>query len=74
MNTLLFIGKCCLSGGLACAVSIAFSVTILCMMVSVTDFLGLNYAGHNYLAIHTSMVSLVVSWIISFTCFMSILR
>ena len=74
MNTLLFIGKCCFSAGLACIVSIACSVVMLVVLASIVDILDLNYKGNNYWAIHTSMVTLVVGWVISFGCFMSAIK
>jgi len=74
MSILYFIAKCSLSAGLACIISIAFSLIMLSISASIVDVLGLNYKSNNYWAIHMAMVGLVVSWVISFGCFMSIMK
>jgi hypothetical protein len=47
---------------------------MLSISASIVDVLGLNYKSNNYWAIHMAMVGLVVSWVISFGCFMSIMK
>jgi hypothetical protein len=74
MNTLYFIAKCCLSAGLSCIVSIAFSVIMLVILATLVDALGLNYKGDTYWVFNIVSVSLVISWIISFASFMSIIK
>ena len=74
MNILLFIAKCFLSAGLACLVSIMSSVMITIILAKIVDILELNYKSNTYWVLHISVFALIISWIISFVCFMSILR
>ena len=74
MNTLLFIGKCCLSAGLSFLVAIMSSVMITIILAKIVDILELNYKSNTYWVLHITAITLVISWIISFLCFMSILR
>lgn len=74
MNTLLFIGKCFLSAGLACLVAIMSSIIMTVILAKIVDIMGLNYKGDTYWVLHISIFTLIIGWIISFVCFMSILR
>jgi len=69
-----FIARLCLSAGLSCITSIGFSVVLLAILASLVHLFGLNYRGENYWVFTVSMVGLVISWIISFCCFMSIIK
>ena len=72
MNILNFIGRFLLSIGLACVVSIACSVGIMALLFAIVHAFELNYNRDAYWIFNVSIVSLIVSWIISFGCFMSI--
>jgi hypothetical protein len=74
MNTLLFIAKCFLSAGLACLVAIMSSIMTTIILAKIVDILELNYKGDTYWVLYISLATLVISWIISFFCFWSILR
>ena len=74
MNTLLFLGKCCLSAGLACLVAIMSSIMIAIILAKIVDILGLNYNGDTYWTLNVVGISLIVSWIISFGYFMSTIK
>lgn len=74
MNTLLFIAKCCLSVGLSCLVAIISSIIMTVILAKIVDILELNYKSDTYWVLHISLFTLIISWIISFVCFMSILR
>ena len=74
MNTLYFIAKCCLSAGLSCVTSICCSMMMLALLASLVDALGLNYKGDTYWVFNVVAVSLVLSWIVSFVSFMSIIK
>lgn len=74
MNILDFIGKFLLSIGLACVVSIACSVGIMALLFAIVHAFELNYNRDAYWVFNVSIVSLIVSWIISFGCFMSIIK
>jgi hypothetical protein len=74
MNTLLLIAKGLLSAGLACLVAIMSSIMMTVILAKIVDILGLNYKGDTYWVLHISIFTLIIGWIISFVCFMSILR
>jgi hypothetical protein len=74
MNIFDFIGRFLLSIGLACVVSIACSMGITTLLFSIVNAFELNYKGDNYWVFNVSLISLIISWIISFGCFMSIIK
>jgi hypothetical protein len=74
MNILNFIGKFLLSIGLACVISIACSMGITALLLNIVHAFDLNYNRDAYWVFNVSIVSLIVSWIISFGCFMSIIK
>jgi hypothetical protein len=47
---------------------------MLALLASLVDTLGLNYKGDTYWVFNVVAVSLVLSWIISFISFMSIIK
>jgi hypothetical protein len=74
MNTLYFIARCSLSAGLSCIISIACSVIVLVLLASLVNVLGLNYKSDTYWVFNIVTVSLVISWIISFGCCMTMIK
>lgn len=74
MNLWSFIARLCLSAALSCITSIGFSVVLLAILASLVHFFGLNYRGENYWIFTAAMIGLIFSWIISFGCFMSIIK
>ncbi len=74
MNILDFIGKFLLSIALACVVSIMCSMGITALLFNVVHAFDLNPGRDNYWVFNVSIISLIVSWIISFGCFMSIIK
>jgi hypothetical protein len=74
MNTLEFIGRLSLSAGLACIVSICCSMGITALLFSLAHAFEWNYKGDTYWIFNVSFITLVISWIISFGCFMSITK
>jgi hypothetical protein len=74
MNVWSFIARILLSAGLSCITSIGFSVALLAILASLVHFFELNYRSENYWVFNVSMIGLVISWIISFGCFMSIIK
>jgi len=74
MNIILLIAKGLLSAGLSCLVAVMSSIMTTIILAKIVDILDLNYKGDTYWVLNISLVTLVVSWIISFFCFWSILR
>ena len=74
MNIVYFICKVCLSIGLSFIVSISCSLITLSILASLVDVLKLNYKGDTYWVFNVVLVSLIISWIISFVSFMSIIK
>ena len=70
----LSIAKFLLSMGLACIISIACSIGITALLFIIVHAFELNYKGDNYWVFNVSLISLIISWIISFGCFMSIIK
>jgi hypothetical protein len=74
MSILSFIGRFILSAGLACIMSISFSMGITALLFSLAHAFEWNYRGDTYWIFNVSFITLVISWIISFGCFMSITK
>ena len=74
MNILDFIGRFLLSIALACVVSIMCSMGITALLFNIVHAFELNYNRDAYWVFNVSIISLIVSWIISFGCFMSIIK
>jgi hypothetical protein len=74
MNTLDFIGRFLLSMALACVISIVCSLGITALLLHIVHAFDLNPGRDNYWVFNVTIISLIVSWIISFGCFMSIIK
>jgi len=74
MNILYFIGRFLLSIGLACVISIACSMGITALLLNIVHTFDLNPGRDNYWVFNVLVIVLIVSWIISFGCFMSIIK
>jgi uncharacterized membrane protein HdeD (DUF308 family) len=74
MNIFDFVGRFLLSIGLACVVSIACSMGITSLLFNIVHSFELNQNRDAYWVFNVSIISLIVSWIISFGCFMSIIK
>jgi hypothetical protein len=74
MNIFDFVGRFLLSIGLACVVSIACSMGITSLLFNIVHAFELNQNRDAYWVFNVSIISLIVSWIISFGCFMSIIK
>jgi hypothetical protein len=74
MNILDFIGRFLLSMALACVISIVCSIGITTLLFNVVHAFDLNSGRDNYWVFNVTIISLIVSWIISFGCFMSIIK
>jgi putative effector of murein hydrolase LrgA (UPF0299 family) len=74
MNILDFIGRFLLSIGLACVVSIACSMGITALLFNIVHAFDLNSGRDNYWIFNVTIISLIVGWIVSFGCFMSIIK
>jgi hypothetical protein len=74
MNILDFIGRFLLSIALSCVVSIICSMGITSLLFTIVHAFELNYKGDNYWVFNVSFISLVISWIISFGCCMSVIK
>jgi putative effector of murein hydrolase LrgA (UPF0299 family) len=74
VNILDFIGRFLLSIALACVVSIMCSMGITALLFNIVHAFELNYNRDAYWVFNVSIISLIVSWIISFGCFMSIIK
>lgn len=59
---------------LACVISIACSMGITALLLNIVHAFDLNPGRDNYWVFNVTVISLIVSWIISFGCFMSIIK
>ena len=66
-----FIGKFMLSIALACLVSVACSAGITSLLFSLADVFGWHYKGDVYWIFNITIISLIISWIITFGICMS---
>lgn len=69
-----FIGKFMLSIALACLISVACSAGITSLLFSLARIFEWHYKGGVYWISNVTIISLIISWIISFGCFMSIIK
>jgi hypothetical protein len=74
MNTLDFIGRFLLSIALSCVVSIICSMGIVALLLNIVHTFDLNPGRDNYWIFNVLVIALIISWIISFGCFMSIIK
>ena len=68
-----FVGKLMLSTALACVISILLSMFITMLLGNIGHFLEWNHRDM-YWIFNISVISLIVSWIISFGYFMSAIK
>ena len=69
-----FIALFCLNVGLAGVISIACSLGITALLLHIVHAFDLNPGRDNYWVFNVTIISLIVSWIVSFGCFMSIIK
>lgn len=74
MNILEFIGRFLLSIALASIVSIACSMGITALLLNIVHIFDLNPGRDNYWVFNVLVIALIISWIISFGCFMSVIK
>jgi len=71
MNILDFIAKLLLSMALSCVLSIGCSMVITLLLGNIGHFLEWNHNRDMYWIFNVSIITLVLTWIISFGYFMS---
>lgn len=69
-----FVGKLMLSIALACVISVFFSMFTLMLLGNIGRFLEWNHGKDMYWIFNVSIVTLVLSWIVSFGYFMSTIK
>lgn len=69
-----FIGRFLLSIGLACVISIVCSLGITALLFNTIHIFDLNPGRDNYWVFNVTIIALIVSWIVSFGCFMSTIK
>lgn len=74
MNIVEFIGRLCLSFGIASILSLVVSAVVLGVCWLAVYLFKLNYGADAYWAINVSLVSLFISWIIGFAYFIRIIK
>lgn len=74
MNFIEFIGRLCLSFGIASVLSIVISAVVLGVCWLLVYFLKLNYGTDAYWAINLSIASLYLAWVVGFAYFMTVLK
>lgn len=74
MNILNFIGKLLLSMALSCVLSILLSMFVTMLLGNIGLALGWNHNRDMYWIFNVSIVTLVLSWVISFGYFMSVIK
>lgn len=74
MNVVEFIGRLCLSFGIASILSLIVSAAVLGACWLVVYLFRLNYGADAYWAVSVSLVSLYVSWIVGFAYLIRIIK
>jgi hypothetical protein len=74
MNILFFIGRVLSSIGLATGVSITLAVFSLILLGSIVNLFRLNYLGQTYWVLNLCLFIFWISWILSFTYYMVLLK
>jgi len=74
MNILFFIGRLLSSIGLATGVSITLAVFSLILLSSIVNLFRLNYRGQTYWVLNLCLFIFWISWILSFTYYMVLLK
>lgn len=74
MNMLEFIGRLSLSLAASCFISLILSMGVTALLFTLAHAFAWNYKGDIYWIFNVSMVTLVLSWIISFGYFMSMIK
>jgi hypothetical protein len=69
-----FIGRLSLSIALSCVVSLALSMGVTFLLFTIAHAFEWNYKGDIYWIFNVSIVTLVLSWIVSFGYFMSVIK
>jgi hypothetical protein len=69
-----FIGRLSLSIGLSCIVSLSLSMGVTFLLFILGHALDWNYKGDTYWVFNVSIVTLVLSWIVSFGYFVSVIK
>lgn len=74
MNAIEFMGRLCLSFGIASIISLVVSFIVLGVCWLVVYLFKLNDGADAYWAVSASLVSLYVSWIVGFAYFIRIIK
>lgn len=74
MNILDFIAKLLLSMALSCVLSIGCSMIITMILGNIGNALGWNHNRDMYWIFNVSIITLVLTWILSFGYFMSTIK
>jgi hypothetical protein len=74
MNILDFIAKLLLSTALACVISILLSMFITMLLGNIGHFFEWNHNRDMYWIFNVSIITLVLTWILSFGYFMSTIK
>lgn len=74
MNILQYIGKLLFSAGIATGISTTLSVIILLILGWVVNLFHLNYRGQTYWVLNLCLFIFWISWILSFTYYMVLLK
>lgn len=74
MNVVEFIGRLCLSFGIASILSLIVSAIVLGICWLVVYLFRLNYGTDAYWAINASLVALYISWIVGFAYFIRVIK
>jgi hypothetical protein len=69
-----FIGRLSLSIALSCVVSLVLSMGITFLLFTIAHAFEWNYKGDIYWIFNVSIVTLILSWIVSFGYFMSVIK
>jgi hypothetical protein len=69
-----FVGKLMLSTALACVISILLSMFITMLLGNIGHFLEWNHNRDMYWIFNVSIITLVLTWILSFGYFMSTIK
>jgi hypothetical protein len=69
-----FIGRLSLSIAASCFVSLILSMGITALLFTLGHAFEWNYKGDIYWIFNVSIVTLVLSWIVSFGYFMSVIK
>jgi hypothetical protein len=74
MNMLEFIGRLSLSLAASCFISLILSIGITSLLFTLAHAFEWNYKSDTYWIFNLSLITLVLTWIVSFGYFMSTIK